>query len=486
MNGIHKIIEIKNLGKFKSPTFGKPNWNGVFDQTNVIYGPNGSGKTTLSLLFRSLLGNDTLIHRKKTFGSTESTEIRLLDDNSRELKFQKGKWNRHLEMIEVFDSFYIEDNVYIITLKKRKSNSDNIFEILLGEENVKIKREIETLKMTFSTLKRKRESIRKRRSSTEDLELRQKLQTSMDELRHERETTLMQISELENKLITLSGGLRDSYLEKINSYLKYFNPNLKLSKLSQFGQKVVYTLQVAGTSLKTDESEYSLKYSLSEGDKNALSLSFFLGRIEMLPNLQDHIIVVDDPITSFDYGRRNTTINLLVRLSRRVHKFVLLTHDLSFANDFSRKLDFKCNTIKIEFDGNSSCFMQHDVDRESLTGIFKDLTVLHDFMAKGATSDIERREVARCIRPILEGVFRIKFFKEIQKNEWLGNVIDKIRLSDASSIYAPFKIHLPELTDINDYSKEYHHSNPYYLETPINDQELRVYVRRTLDLARTL
>ncbi len=30
---------------------------------------------------------------------------------------------------------------------------------------------------------------------------------------------------------------------------------------------------------------------------------------------------------------------------------------------------------------------------------------------------------------------------------------------------------LSELSDINDYSKEYHHSNPYYFETPINDED---------------
>ena len=73
------------------------------------------------------------------------------------------------------------------------------------------------------------------------------------------------IKNFENKLITMSGTHRDSYLEKINQYLKLFNPNLKLGQLSQHSHRVIYTLQVNGHSLRTDEKFiYSLRYSLSE------------------------------------------------------------------------------------------------------------------------------------------------------------------------------------------------------------------------------
>jgi hypothetical protein len=34
---IKKILKIKNFGKFKKPVFGQDTWNGLFDQTNVIY-----------------------------------------------------------------------------------------------------------------------------------------------------------------------------------------------------------------------------------------------------------------------------------------------------------------------------------------------------------------------------------------------------------------------------------------------------------------
>ena len=482
---IKKIIKIKNFGKFKSPTFGKEYWNGQFEQTNVIYANNGSGKTTLSLLFRSLSGNNELISKKQTFGTKEPTEIELLDFNNKTFKFQKGKWNKFQDKLEIFDSFYSEDNVYIITLKDGKS--PNIFEILLGEESVKIKKDMDLLKDDLKKLKTTRTSLRGRRSHAESTEKKTHYQDLMDQNLVDRKKIIDEIEKAEGKLVSLSAEHRDAYLLKINQFLRLFNPNLKLSKLTQYRQKVVYTLHVSEHSLRPDDkSRYSLKYSLSEGDKNALSLSFFLAKIELLPDLSEYTILIDDPISSFDYGRKSTTINNLIGLSKKVKMFILLTHDLTFANDFSRRMNYSCNNLKIEFNGTTSYFTKHDIEKESMTGVFKDLTVLHEFLQYGANSDTERRDVARCIRPVLEGIFRIKFFREVERTEWLGDIIGKIRNADPSSIYYPFQKILPELSEINDYSKEYHHSNPYYLETPINDEELRNYVQRTIEILRVL
>ena len=483
---IKKIIQIKNFGKFKSPTFGKDNWNGTLEKTNIVYANNGSGKTTLSLLFRSLKGNDEIVVKKKSFSSKELPEIILLNDVNKEVKFSKGKWNKYDKDIEIFDSFFIEDNVYIITIRENL-NTPNIFEILLGEESVKVRKEIDALKEEIKRLKNKRTNLRYKRKHAETEESRAAFQLKMDENVAESKKVFKKIDTLETEILELSSKHRDTYLERINHYLRLFNPNLKLTKLSPKKFKVIYALQVSGHSLRTDEkSRYSLRYSLSEGDKNALSLSFFLAKLDILPDLANKTIIIDDPITSFDYSRKNTTINNLINLSNKVKMFILLTHDLSFANDVSRRLNYSCNNLKIDFNGTTSHIINHDIEKESMTGVFKDLTVLHEFLNNGAFNDTERRDIARCIRPALEGIFRIKFFREISRNEWLGNIIEKIRDSLPNSIYEPYKPHLSELIEINDYSKEYHHSNPYYFETPINDEELRNYVIRTIELLRKI
>ncbi len=481
---IHKITKIKNLGKFKNPTFGKDNWNGIFEKTNVIYANNGSGKTTLSLLFRSLKGNNELLSKKKTFNSNDLLEVNLFDENKKELNYTNEKWNRHIKKIEIFDSYYAEDNVYVISIKESQSTS-TVFEILLGEESIELRKNIDDLITHRKRLKNKKSNIRRTRNKSKNSKLISDLTIKMSEILEEKKLINAEIKETEAKLTTLSKKHKDQYLEKINYYLQIFNPNLKLKELKQYNLKAVYSLEISGHTIKK-QRDNSLKYSLSEGDKNALSLSFFFAKLDLLNDISEYTLIIDDPISSFDYARKSSTISILIYFSKKVSQLILLTHDLKFAFDFSRKINYKCINIKINSNSSTSNFKMHDIESENLTGIFKDLSVLNQYLQNGCQNDIERREVIRCIRPCIEGIFRIKFFGELSNNEWLGDIIERIKTPSQYPSYAKYQNLLNEIIEINDYSKEYHHSNPYYFETSINDYELTNFVIRTLDLIKNI
>ena len=67
--------------------------------------------------------------------------------------------------------------------------------------------------------------------------------------------------------------------------------------------------------------------------------------------------------------------------------------------------------------------------------------------------------------------------------EWLGDFIAKVRSAPIDSFLSPPQALLEDLEDINDYSKKYHHeTNPSADSEPINDGELRSFVRRTLEV----
>ena len=106
-------------------------------KTNVIYAPNGSGKTTLALLFNSLSGNNELLLKKKSFGSKIAPEIKFMS-GKKELKYTNNKWNRFVPCIEVFNSFYIDENTYTITIEDDMSKP-NLFELSIGEDISAIK-----------------------------------------------------------------------------------------------------------------------------------------------------------------------------------------------------------------------------------------------------------------------------------------------------------------------------------------------------------
>ena len=290
-----------------------------------------------------------------------------------------------------------------------------------------------------------------------------------------------EIVQLEKKLSIVAEDFGKLYLQKINEYLRFFSTNLQLTKLNKKGSKFVYFLKISNHDVRSESDSISLRHTLSEGEKNALALSFFLARLALKPNIEDYLIVFDDPLSSLDYNRRNVTINLLANFARKANQFILLSHDLNFIKDFTLRVPDSLN-LKIVFNGLTSLFIEQDIKTETLTGIFKDLLVLDSFIKHGETCAYDKRDVVRCIRPCIEGLFRIKYFTYIDDSKWLGDIIDFIRNAERNDIFYRQKENLDTLCDINDYSKIYHHSNPNYLEVPINTEELRTYCQRTLEL----
>ena len=185
----------------------------------------------------------------------------------------------------------------------------------------------------------------------------------------------VEILELEKRLATVVDDFGTSYLQKINDYLRFFSTNLQLTKLNKKGSKFVYYLKISNFDVRSESDSVSLKHTLSEGEKNSLALSFFLARLALKPNLDDYLIVFDDPISSLDYNRRNVTINLLSSYARKANQFILSSHDLNFIKDFTLRISDALN-LKIIYNGETSLFIQQDIKKETLTGIFKDLLVL--------------------------------------------------------------------------------------------------------------
>ena len=114
---IHKIIKIKNVGKLREVKFGTPNWNGVLADVNAIYADNGSGKTTFTQILKSTGSKHAAskLLQKKSFNANGEIAITYLNGNKIQRDYNRGKWNGYVSKINVFDSYYIENNVYTIT-----------------------------------------------------------------------------------------------------------------------------------------------------------------------------------------------------------------------------------------------------------------------------------------------------------------------------------------------------------------------------------
>lgn len=293
----------------------------------------------------------------------------------------------------------------------------------------------------------------------------------------------------------------DKYSEKINIYLARFAPYIRIQALNHkyrgtsTDPYVTYGLFVHENAVQfQDNSDApSIKYSLSEGDKSALAFCFFLAKLAVDTNLSNKVVIFDDPISSFDIGRKATTVRMLMEISKLSKQLIVLSHNIFFAYDFLEAVNQRselgpCVTLRIAHGDNTSIFKQHKIDQEVLFSFLKDYNILSDFVEKGEPDESKRRQIGKCIRTVLEGYFRVKFFRELGRGQWLGNALEKIRdAADESNAFFRLKSLLSELEDINDYSKGFHHASTDITESEsINEEELKGYSRRTIAVAQLI
>ena len=308
-----------------------------------------------------------------------------------------------------------------------------------------------------------------------------------------------QLKAKQEKLDEYAQGTLAKYGERINHYLNKFAGYIQITvpKHKYIGSGldpfVKYKLMVHDTDIALKESgdgSPSLKHSLSEGDKSALALSFFLAKLDLDEAVGEKVVVFDDPMSSFDASRKRDTIAVLAELSKNAKQLIVLTHNLFFAKDLLHQLgqnggNVPCISLEIKHSGAGSMWREHEIDEEVMHRFLGDYRRLADYVENLPTLDEHQKiSLVRCIRPVLEGYFRYKFVRNLGKTEWLKNALDKIRNApDSTSPFWRLRDQLGTLEDLNDYSKGFHHAdlNP---ADAIDEAQLLRFARRTLDVVQ--
>jgi len=284
----------------------------------------------------------------------------------------------------------------------------------------------------------------------------------------------------------------DKFENSINGYLDKFGAGFRIVevKKSYVGGKPssLYRISINGVVVdlgdeSTSDSTPSFKCTLSEGDKSTLAFAFFLARLDhdaKAGKLSSKLVVFDDPVSSYDNFRKECTQQQILRIAGLAKQVLVLSHDAYFLRllwNGSDKAQVK--TLAVIRSGQNSDITPWDVQKETQGDYFRNYFALVDFLEGSVGCDL--RAVARCIRPLLEANLRLRFPKSFKPDEWLGDFIGKIAAAAGSDPLVCLKAQHQELSDINDYSKKYHHlQNPMADSEPISDIALQSYVKRTL------
>ena len=285
------------------------------------------------------------------------------------------------------------------------------------------------------------------------------------------------------------------YEDAVNQYLQKFGTGFHLENMKyqnrRAGSTSTYEAKIDNTSVAVvkpnpEQGQPSFSNVFSGGDRTTLAFAFFFASLDQHPDIGNAIVVIDDPISSMDAYRSLTTVQEIRNLIHRVKQVIVFSHNKPFMCDIWKHAN-KTDAVALEIVRcqEGSTLRKWSVAEDSLTEHDRRHKVLQEYFDNGKG---ERREVARAIRPHLEGFLRTACPQEFPPGSSLGNhfiLRCEQTLSGATQILAEIK--LQELRDILEYAHSFHHdSNPKWASESITDGELRTFVGKTLKFTRPL
>lgn len=144
---INKIIKIRGTGLLHDAISPAKK----FSKINLIYGENGRGKTTFVNIFSSLSKNNpSIICARKTLDGVNEQEIELRI-NEKNYIFSNKNWNYCFDNISIFDSSFVDTNVYSgfnVSADHRKS----LLNFTLGEKGGQLKKHVDEFTAQISEI----------------------------------------------------------------------------------------------------------------------------------------------------------------------------------------------------------------------------------------------------------------------------------------------------------------------------------------------
>ena len=114
-----------------------------FNKYTLIYAENGRGKSTLASVLRSCsTGDVTLISNRRTLGGNQEPDVKCQFKNGVQVLFTGGNWNRQMPNLAVFDTDFVEKNVYS-GVQVRPDQRQGLLEFALGSQAINARNSLE-------------------------------------------------------------------------------------------------------------------------------------------------------------------------------------------------------------------------------------------------------------------------------------------------------------------------------------------------------
>ena len=284
-----------------------------------------------------------------------------------------------------------------------------------------------------------------------------------------------------------------TYQTAINEFLGKFNADFEISALKPSDPKglpsssyelVVNRGRVGLTTAKSPGP--SFRTALSSGDRTTLALAFFFAMLKERSDLDNMIVVLDDPSSSLDDGRALSTVQEIRGLLGRAEQVIVLSHSRGFLVRIWEQTDKEhTSTMQIRPTGQeASNFEAWNAEAAALTEYDRLHKLLREYSYK-STGDPEK--LAPALRVVLEAFLRVAFAEHLPPGKILKDFfsIAQQRKADGASIISDGA--LDELNNLREYANQFHHdtSKNWQGNLPnVNETELKGFSERVIQFTR--
>lgn len=305
--------------------------------------------------------------------------------------------------------------------------------------------------------------------------------TAWEDAQVERETRRNQMSQHNAESFRRYG-------RAINEHLDKFGAGFRIRELKEVApggvvtSEFVIAINEEEVRLKSMSESASFGNTLSGGDRAALALAFFFASLDLRQDLCESVVVIDDPLSSLDEGRRSKTVSAIRRYATDAAQMILLSHDKAFLCQLQRRLrsQFQVAGLSIDYEIEGSTIVDWNLEE----------ACRRDEEARGLRMQrfVNREERAstslfRDIRQHLENYLTLAYPSEFTASSGVGDFLGHHERENGLYYTTPLlnSARVVELRDLHDYSSDELHWN---IVTESAQRELRSQVRRTLEFCR--
>jgi hypothetical protein len=279
------------------------------------------------------------------------------------------------------------------------------------------------------------------------------------------------------------GATINAYLDRLGAGFRidYQQPNYRGNEPAAAYNILINDVPVQPRTAQDDIGTPCFKNTLSAGDKSVLSLAIFLATLKSRDDLNEVIVVLDDPFTSMDDFRRSFTVNEINKLTDHVSQIFVLSHEKGFLRSIWDTVDRDLVTslsIQTGAPGLAS-IARFDLEAATQPRHLTERMEVEEFCQQSIGSP---PHIRRLLRNVLEGFYRQADPDLSLPDDLLGSIIAKIEAAPPAYRY---KAALDDLNEVNRYTRAFHHAPVEGAAVEdTNVEELRTYCRRVLGLTR--